>query len=360
MAIAYALAGPDDEGDIRRLLRENAMGGSWQISLEREPDGLGGPHVPGERRAMVIARDGASGKAVGLCERLVRPAWVNGERRLLPYLGALRIAHSHRHRIAILRGGFQTLRDVAERGDECGFALTSIAADNSAARRVLTAGLKGLPRYVPVGALATLMVRARRFRRDPDIGAVNPEDVPQIGAFLAREGARRQFAPLWEEIVATGQAGLTLLALRQQGEILGTIGVWDQRGSRQVVVRGMPPLVRALRGGVNLIAPLLAMPSIPGVGERIEQAYLPALTAADDDPRIALRLVRAALSLAAAQGMGVGVLGLPAGHPWHGAFKRQLRALEYRTELFAVHWPDGDPGFAPADPRPVFPDVSLL
>ena len=160
VSVGFALAGPDDEAEIRRMLRENPLGGGWRISLEREPNAFGGPHLPGERQQFVLARDTASGEVIGLCERLVRPAFVGGQECLLPYIGALRIAGRHRHRIAILRGGFAMLRSV-EREDECSFALTSIAADNSVAQRLLTAGIAGLPTYCPAGEYVTLMMRAK-------------------------------------------------------------------------------------------------------------------------------------------------------------------------------------------------------
>ena len=51
----------------------------------------------------VIVRHAATGAAVGLCERVVRPAYIGSEVEDLPYLGALRIVPSHRHRIAILK-----------------------------------------------------------------------------------------------------------------------------------------------------------------------------------------------------------------------------------------------------------------
>ncbi len=39
--LVFAVAGRDDDGDIRRLLRENAIGGWIRLSLEREPDAFG-------------------------------------------------------------------------------------------------------------------------------------------------------------------------------------------------------------------------------------------------------------------------------------------------------------------------------
>ena len=36
--VTFSVAGPADEPDVRRLLRENPLGGRFEISLEREPD----------------------------------------------------------------------------------------------------------------------------------------------------------------------------------------------------------------------------------------------------------------------------------------------------------------------------------
>jgi len=359
MAISFTIAGPADEAEIRRILRENPLGGGWQISLEREPDGLGGPHVPDERQVLVLARDPESGVAIGLCERLVRPAWVNGERRMMPYLGALRIAPSHRHRLAILRGGFATLREQAELPDECGFALTSIAADNHVAKRLLTAGLKGLPHYRPVGPYLTAMMRARHYAPDPAIAPAAPADLPEIADWLARVCAKRQFSPALDAATLAAQTGLELLVMRGRGEITGLVGLWDQRASRQAVIHAMPQAARWLRCPANLLAPLTGLPEIPATGRRIEQAFITMLATDGDESLFDLRLVRAALSLAASKQIKVGTLGLPGDHPWRQHLLRCFRRIEYRTDLYAVHWPETEPEIDMAG-QTVFPDVALL
>lgn len=358
MAATFALAGVDDEGEIRRMLRENPLGGRWKISLEREPDGWGGPHLPGERQVFVLARDIKSGEVIGLCERLVRPGFVDGKRRLLPYLGALRIAPGHRHRAAILRGGFAMLRSHVERSDECRFAFTSIASDNIAAKRILEAGLDGMPVYRAVGTYLTLVMRARCFAPDPGIESMAGTEWREVATFLNREGSRHQFSRAWDEM-AGAQPGLTFLVMRHAGQVIGVIGLWDQRGSRQTVLRGLPSTLRRLRHPVNLLGTLYRRPAIPAPGQSIDQAYLAALAVRGDDLKLAMRLVQAGLTSAAERGIRVATLGLPDGHLWCNEIARQLRPIEYRTDIYLVYWPGSEPAIDFRE-RYVFPEIALL
>lgn len=362
-AIAFGRAAPADEADIRRLLRENPLGGAWSVALEREPDGFGGPHLPGERQDFIIARDTATGAAVGLCERVVRPAWVGGEQVALPYLGALRVAASHRHRIAVLKGGFAALRDQCEQAGDYPAALTSITADNSPARRVLTAGLKGLPRYVPLGDFSSLAIRPRAASGDSAVAAVTAEELPQLAAFLRTELQRRDCAPVWTAQGLAALAGARFLALREGGRILASIALWDQRASRQAVLADCPRAVRSARPAINLLAPLLRLPRIPARGETIRQGFLSHLAVSEDDPAAMLRMVRAGLALAHRAGLDSAVIGVPADHPWRPAIRAALRTIEYRTSLFGVVWPDAPDAasaIAQIAPQRVFPEIGLL
>jgi hypothetical protein len=359
VSVRFGLAGPDDEAEIRRMLRENPLGGGWQISLEREPNAFGGPHFPGERQQFVLARDTASGEVIGLCERLVRPAFVGGQERLLPYLGALRVAASRRHRVAILKGGFAMLRS-AELDDECSFALTSIAADNSAAKRLLTAGIPELPTYRPAGEYVTLMMRAKPSANPLGIDVAQPDDLTDVVDFLRERLVLRQFAPAWSAAALVRQPGLTILVLRKSGAIEGVVGVWDQRAVRQAVLRGLPRLLGRWRHVANLAAPLLDLPTIPAPGEAIAQAFLTCLAVRGDDLDLVRALVTAGASFAARIGCKVATIGLPASHSWLPAIRRCGRGIEYRTELFAAYWPEAEDRVAELDLSRGFPDVALL
>jgi hypothetical protein len=355
--IGFALATRADEPDLRRLLRDNPVGGGYALGLEREPDAFAADFGLSERHAFIIARRDDTGEAVGMCERLVAPAFVDGKVEHLPYLGALRVAGSHRNRIAILKGGFGALRDQVEQADELPFALTSIAADNDVAQRILTAGLKGLPTYTPVAPYSTLMLRPRAGRVAPEIGPASEADWPALSDFLQAALARYQFAPVWTEarLKRCGPAS-QFLVFRKNGAILGAVSVWDQRGQKQAVVRGYPKAVVRLRRPLNLIAPLIGLPQFPPIGSVLAQGFLSHLAANDDDPVILRALVRAGLAEAHRRGLSVAVLGCGSGHPLRDLVRKTWRSVEYRTDLYAVHWGD-----APVlSDRVAMPEVALL
>lgn len=364
-AMTFALATREDEPDVRRLLRDNALGGAFGITLEREPDAFASDFGSSSNHAFIIARDTRSGQAAGLCERIVRQAWVNGQARALPYIGALRVAQSHRRRIGVLRGGFQALRQLAERPGELPFALTSITADNAVARRVLTAGVRGLPLYAPLGDFLTFAMRPERARIADGIAAATDADLPALAAFLQAQNAQFQFAPMWSaaDLRGLGRAGLPpghFLIARQRGAIAGCIAVWDQRAFRQTVIRRYPPWVFRLRHLANLVAPVLGLPGLPAPGSALHQATLSHLAVAGEDTATFLALVTAALDTAARRGFGVAALGFAQARGFHAPLLKARRALKYRTSLFLAHWPEHAAAVAALDSRTPAPDPGLL
>ena len=351
----FALATAADEAEIRRLLRENPLGGGIEITLEREPNAFAADFGLSRNHAVILARE-ASGRVIGMCERVVGEAFVNGEARLLPYLGGLRIAASHRHRVAILRGGFQALRALAERPGEEPFALTSITADNTAARRLLTAGVPGLPRYQPVGAFSTFGVRPRRARTAEGIEPAGEADFPAVADFLQRQLGRFQFAPVWSVEKLRG-LGLDILLARHRGELRGCLALWDQGAVKQAVVRRYPPLLGLARPVVNLLA---GLPRLPAPGTALRQADISHVAVEGDDAEIFLALLEAALDLSAQRGFGAAAVGLASAHPWRAALKRRYRTLEYRTELYLAHWPEAGDMVAAVERQLPFPELGLL
>lgn len=328
------------------------------VSFEREPDGLGGPELNDERRCIILARDQTDGPAIGLCERVVRRGFLDGKERMLPYLGALRIARSHRRRIAIIRGGFAALRDV-EQPDEWSVALTSIADDNAPAQRLLTTGIAGLPIYRPIGRFASLIMRPRRIRAT-GVRELGPGQFAELTSFLESRLRERQFSTRWTVEDLRNLPGATFLAAREGGELVGCVSLWDQQSFRQTVIHNYPWWLRAIRPTINFAGGPIGLPRLPRPGAAMRQAFLSHLVTRDDDPGIALRLVASALDLAALRGLETAVVGVPADHPWKSAIERRYRTLEFRTTLYGVSWPDPDVPRLPSTDRPVFPEIGLL
>lgn len=340
------------------MLRENPIGGRYAMSIESEPDGLAGTELPGERKTVILARDDNTGAAVGLCQRVVRPAYVDGERRMLPYLGALRIAASHRHRISILKGGFRAVHQHGARPDELACALTSIASDDARARRVLTAGLASLPRYERISDYVTFVFPPRRRRPADGIVRAVDVDLVDVAEFLRRTLSRHQCTPVWSEAALRVIGAENVLVSRAKGEITGCVGVWDQSAFKQTVARGYPPAISIVRPLLNVLAPLVGKPRLPAIGAQLRLVYLSALAIKGDRVDGLLHLIGAALDLAAKRGAAAAAFGLDVRHPWVTAIRRAFAAIEYRTDLYCV--PENNRRCMPAIGRLTMPDVGLL
>jgi hypothetical protein len=363
--LAFAVAQREDEPDVRRLLRDNALDGWVRLSLEREPDAFAADFGLSRSHAFIVARDRATGEAVGICERSVRDAFVDGEIRRLPYLGSLRVAPAYRHRIRVLRGGFEAVRSLLHKTSDLPFALTSITADNDKAARVLCAGLPGLPTYRPAGELATFAIRTRERSMPPGIERATPADLAAIAVLLQRAYRRFQFAPVWRaadlaRLIATGGLRIDdVLIVRRGPGLRACLAVWDQRSAKQTVVRGYVPWLGRLRPLVNLAAPLMSMPRLPPPGSPLAQVYLSHVAVEGDDPTVFRSLLAAGLTLARRRGFEVALTGFAAGHPFAAEVRRH-RAASYRSLLHLVHRQEAQPLIEAMAPRLPHPEIAVM
>ncbi len=246
--VDFRVAGPDDDADLRRLLRDNPMAGEIAVSLEREPNAFLAAAVEGDRHHTIVARDAGRDRTVGMASRSVSDAFVNGEACQVGYLGQLRLDREYRRRPRLLAKGFSLLASLRDRHD-LPFDITSIVADNTAARRVLGAGLPGLPVYRELEAFTTLVIPVWRDRRQPaggtfQIRAAAEADLEEIAACLARNHARYQFARRWtandlrSPERSRGLSAEDFIVATREGRVAGCLAVWNQSAFKQIVVRG--------------------------------------------------------------------------------------------------------------------------
>ncbi len=363
--LVFSLATESDEPDLRRLLRENRLGGRYQITLEREPNAFRADFEQAKFQAFIIARKRETGEPVGLCEKVVWPAHVNGKPELLPYIGALRVSEKYRNRITVLKGGFEALRLLAHFQGELTYALTSITSDNAVARRILTASLRGLPAYHPAGNFSTFAMRAKRAVIDETIVSATDKDLAEVVEFLNRSNAAYQYSHFWTEaslqsLSAFGLKPEHFLLHRTAGKLRGCLAVWDQRANRQTVMRAYPPVLSRLRPLANLVGPLAGLPNLPKIGATINQAMLSHLAVENDDPVIFRALLSAGLCQANARGFDVASIGFATARPLRDAVLKHTRAIEYRTSLYLAHWPDGADAVAKLATSTPNPEMALL
>lgn len=357
----YWIAARDDEPVVRDILARIATGGRLQLSMRREPDAFAAGYGS-LAHDYILARNRRSGEFVGVCERVVRESYVNGEIRALPYLGGLRVVPGFRHRLVAVRGGFEAVRELTGGEHDLPWALTSIMSDNANARRLLGANLRGMPLYEPVGDYSTFALSPGGETR---VELATEADLPALSDLLMRAGARRQFSACWrpETLGAFVREGWLsprdfLLVREGSGHIRACAALWDQSAQRQLVVAGYSPWLRRVRPLINLGARLTGRPRLPQAGEPLRTATLSHLCVEDDATEDLRQLLVAARAEARRRGLHAVFTGWPSSHPHATQVRRLARRREYRSQLYVVRWPEVS---APAlDGRPVAPELALL
>lgn len=340
------LAGPEDDADIRALLRQGAMEGAIRLALTREPRFALGAEVEGERHCTVLVRDEATNRLLGMGSRSVREVFHHGRQARLGYLGQLRFAPGTRH-VRRIRDAFHAI-EAAVQPDELPFDLTSIVADNAPARRLLERGLPGLPPYRPLAEAETLImptadpVWARRGRM-PAVRPARAGDEGRVVAFLQAQLCRHALAPRWTEADLRARCrDLSIehfALLEEQGSLRGVGAVWDQRAFKQVLVAGYQPWLARARRPLNAVLHVLGQPRLPPAGASLSLGYLSHFAlAADDDVEAATALVHALRIQARGRGLAQLVLTLAADHPLRAPLRTRFAARPYHSILYAVCW----------------------
>lgn len=367
--LAISQAGPADDPELRALLRDQPLPGWVSLSFEREPDYFA---AKDEEQTVLLARErgpGGVGPLVGICARTLRRVFVDGEPRRLGYLGQFRAAPGWQRGFRayrLLKAGFEVLQGDLPRTDELPYDLTSILSDNRAARRILTAGLKGLPRYEPLVGLHTLVyrcsARGRRERVGVESGTV--VGLAAIARHLQCHYREFQLAPVWDlaALHAVGLQADDFLVVREEGHLIACAALWDQRASRQVVVRDYRRAVAMLRPLLNVAVALLGLPRLPRRGAALQQAWLSHIACDSRRPDAFRALLGAALARGRRAGIEQLLLGLVEGHPLLPVARVARRHLVYRSDLFVVRLRDPAARHCAAEPdgRPLFIEAAIL
>lgn len=364
MKTRFAVATRADDAAIRRLLRENPMHGSVTVGFEREPDYFRGADLAGGEDQTIVAFSDSRLVCMGRCTR--RDCWVDGEVRRVGYLAELRLDATARGRFGILRDGygfFHTLQHD-EPADLC---FTSIGADNDRARRLLENGARGLPAYVFLAELDTLLLAVPRRWRGTKlrVAMATSAHVPNLLRVLNEHGRRHQFAAVWtaNSLRALEKQGLPLdrfLLAFDGGEVVACGALWDQREFRQTVIHGYSRALAGARPFVNFASSIFGTPRLPGAGSVVAHAFLSPLAFVAGAEAMLPDLIEAAFPLARQVGAEFLTLALPATDSRLPALRRRFSTRTWRSRLYRVDWPSRAPGEFDAKGAAFLPDVGLL
>ena len=361
-AVAFRHATPADDAMLRRLLRDNVMDSWVRLTLEREPAYFAAEGLMGEGVTVLAEQRDAPHGTVGMYTCNALAVHDGGVPARACYLGGLRVNPAFRRRIRILRSGFESIRRVVPEAAALPLWFTSIAAQNTEARRVLEARLPGMPLYTPRGEMETLALSTRQGRERGLLRPAQSADIPAMVALFNRHARAYQYSAVLSEDWLRGldgRHGLSLgdfLLAGDGGQLSALVALWDQRCIKQTVARGYRFPLNLLRGGYNVFSALADGIALPPAGQPLEQIYLAFAAFADADAAPAV--IGEALQHARARGAAAGVIGLSAANPVLGMLRRAFRVHAYRTCIEAVAWPDQDQGAHGA--LPPQPEVAIL
>lgn len=353
------LARADDDHALRTLLETNPMPGSIELSFLREPNYFLATSIQAPFHQVVVARDVADGRPVGVGLRGVRPAWINGRRTEVGYLADLRLDAVHRGGSLVARG-YRFFRQL-HRDGRAALYLTVIAEGNEVALKTIASGRAGLPTYRPLGRIFTPAVNLARARPETSaIEVVRGDAVPlgELRACLERNLSRRQFAPAGDFETLGIAPGDFYVALRGS-RVVGAAARWDQGAFRQTRVVGYHGAIRLLRPVINLTAPFTGLPRFPAAGEILRFFYAAFIAIDDDDVPLFRAILQRIRQDHAGSGFQYFVLGLHERDPLLAALDG-FRLTPFHARAFAVYFEDGREVFDSLDDRIPYVETAML
>ena len=335
-SVEFSRATVADDGDIRALLRDVPMEGTFKLGFEREPSYFACPAPAGLAEHTLVAR--RKGRLLSVGSWSSRKVWLRGGSASVGYLHGLRMAPETPGAMSVLRQGYRELaegvRDARVRG-----WFTSMDASNTRARRVLENRASGLPKY---SRMADYLTRVLPVPGRGGIPAVDrPESCAELTDFLDREAERHELALTWDEerwnaLARSGFTEQDCCVVRRQGRIVAAAGVWDQSAWKQIVVHGYSPWLRHLRPWIDKGAACVGLPGMPREGGSLALAPVFPFAVAEGESCALPQLWRGLESLARQRGIDWLALGLDAEDQlWKNSPWRRI-GFSYRTRLYAV------------------------
>jgi len=365
------LARPEDDEELRRILRENPISGDISLTFEREPNYFVAARVEASDHQIIVAKDLDTRRIVGMGARSIRPLYVNGRVVQLGYLSQFRVDQNYRY----VREGYKEawgLFNELHQDGKSPYYYTSIIEDNLPARRFLTRGLPGMPVYNEYARMHTLALYSLKRKNDitPMAGLKieRGNEVNQSAIFdcLQRNQSRYQFTPQWNGSLLfhpSHTPGLTpgnfIVASRRE-TVVGCAALWDQGGFKQTVVSGYSNRVIYFRWLINIGARVFGRPILPSVNTKIKHAYLSHLAVDQDDQDIYLPLLRTVFNQAVHHGHSYLMLGLCDHHPLLDITQRAYAHLDYTSILYLVSWSKEHNPVADLDNKLPGPEIAIL
>ena len=268
-SVIYRTANREDNEILNSILRQTPMTSWVTLSTQYEPCYFTSADIFGHRETIVAYKNDDSGTTVGMGSYVSIPVHINGNKVTAGYLAELRVLPAFRNKPGIIRNAFKSMENFAGTLTKDAHWFTSIATQNTVARRLLEANLKGMPEYRPQGELVSMALSAKAGKYLNIMQPARVVDIPALVEFYNRQVRLFQYSPVLSEQWLSkldGGNGLQLQdfwLLKKDESIRACFAVWDQRNFKQTVVRGYRFPINIIRRLYNLRASLSRQVKLP-------------------------------------------------------------------------------------------------
>ena len=357
-----------DDQALRNILSSNIIDGQICLSFEKNPAFFDALKVQGTYNQVITARDTKTGKVIGFGTRSVKPAYINGKEAVIGYLGNLRLERPYR-KLNLLNRGYKYLKDAHHADNRNKLYLTTIIKDNSEVINTLVGKRGDLPFYHYYGDYYTFAVflskKKRYLNRTYTIVKGTEDMLPDIVDFLHVHGKRKQFFPYYtcedflndEYLKAFDTHNLYIAFIN--GKIAGVLGVWDQTGFKQTIIRGYTGKMKWLNPLYNIAFKLSGYSTLPSVDSQLNYFCLSFIAIENDDTDVFFSLLSYIYEAYKNNTYSLFLIGLYNTDPLCRTITR-FPHMKYVSRLYLVYWEDGESCYRNLDSRIPYVELASL
>lgn len=345
----YEITDHKDDAQLRALMARNPVPGAIEVTYCREPDYFLGCGIMGDKIEVGACRRNGN-EIVGIAQRSSRMMFYNGEPQRIGYLSQLRLDSQYWGQ-GLTRQGFAYGKTL-HRADNVRAYITTIIELNKHARAILETPRDPFPHYHDIGRVYTLAMMLRQSSQQqvlplPDgVTISRGGNLVEIVDFLNRVGSRKQF--FYQYNIDDFTNGRLydfdindLFVARRNGQIIGTLGYWNQSEFKQTIITGYNKGMSLIKPFYNLYLRMRGMKTLPNSGEKLEHAYACLACIDGDDSRIFEILLAEVSAIAYQGGDAYLMIALHADDPML-ATAQTIPHVTYRSRLYLVTWDDED------------------
>ena len=344
---SFKLATVAEDSALRAVLRQTSMQGRIQLSFQREPNFFIAEQAGNIHSQVIAVTDEEKGCLAGFGCRSFKRVFVDGKQNQVGYLSGLRALPEYRAGTLLVRG-YKFLKTL-HKDKAAPYYFTTILCENQVAKNILTSKRAGLPTYQEYAKLSTFLLPLYRSKKNkPSLKpfGMQKTDLNSAVTCINKFNQAFQFASVYSVSDFLGENSLLpafkpahLYGVKRNGQVVATLGIWDQQSFKQSVVAGYSPALSLLRPASNLLAKAGLTPYLPKTGEVFPYLHSIAVSYLPGHYHDFFELLEAVTNHWSNKGYAYLSIGVDQRHPLAPNLKG-IAATQLLSTLYLVYWND--------------------